>query len=147
MGTFGQRGLTARFARQHKDLGRTAKTLVGELDTRALSIDARQARRALASFSGQLRVHSAMEQEALYPRLLSSDDERVVTKARELLEDIGQVYQAFFDYLVSYPDAASIQADPGEFGRRTMQTLHRLRVRMRREDDELYPLVDQLSRG
>jgi hypothetical protein len=26
-----------------------------------------------------------------------------------------------------------------------MQTLYRLRVRMKREDDELYPLVEQVS--
>jgi hypothetical protein len=137
--------LTARFARQHLELGRLAKLLLAELDTRTLAVDASHARRSLATFSGQLRVHAAMEQEALYPRLLASSEASVVAKAQSLLADVGTVYEAFFDYLKAYPDAASIEADPAEFSRRTMQTLYRLRVRMKREDDELYPLVEQVS--
>ncbi len=134
--------LTARFERQHVELGRLAKRLVAELDTRGLSLDASSARRSLASFSGTLRVHSAMEQEALYPRLLGSSEPQVALKAKALLADLGTVYDAFFNYLKAFPDAASSQADPAEFSRRTFQTLHRLRMRMKREDEELYPLVN-----
>ena len=86
-----------------------------------------------------------MEQEALYPRLLAASEPHIVAKAQALLEDVGTVYDAFFDYLKAYPDAASIQADPAEFSRRTMQTLYRLRVRMKREDEELYPLVEEAA--
>ena len=139
--------LTTRFARQHLELGRLAKRLFAELDTRTLAEDASSARRSLVSFSGQLRVHSAMEQEALYPRLLASGEPSIVSKAQVLLADVGTVYQVFIDYLRAYPDAASIQADPAEFSRRTFQTLHRVLARMKREDDELYPLVDGASHG
>ena len=48
-------------------------------------------------------------------------------------------------FRATFPDAASIQADPAEFSRRTMQTLYRLRVRMKREDEELYPLVEEAA--
>ena len=137
--------LTARFARQHDELGRLAKALLAELDTRTLAVDASRARRSLATFSGQLRVHAVMEQEALYPRLLAASEPHIVAKAQALLEDVGTVYDAFFDYLKAYPDAASIQADPAEFSRRTMQTLYRLRLRMKREDEELYPLVEEAA--
>jgi hypothetical protein len=136
---------TERFARQHEEIVALSKTLLRELDTRRLAVDPNAARRALATFAGRLRVHAAMEEEALYPRLLASSDDRVVAKARELLDELGPIYQGFFAFLARWREAATIQADPESFCRETMQELHRLKVRLERENAELYPLVDALD--
>ncbi len=137
--------VTLRFVHQHEQLTLLGKELLRALDTRTLVADPSPVRRLLAEFSGRLRVHAAMEQEALYPRLLASSDARVSRKAQELLDEVGDLYNAFFSHLRRWPDAASIQADPEGFCRDTMQLLHRLRLRMKRENDELYPLVEQLG--
>ena len=138
---------TERFARQHAEIVALSKTLVRELDTRRLAADPTGVRRALATFAGRLRVHAAMEQEALYPRLLASSDERVVNKARDLLDELGPIYQSFFAFLAKWREATTIRADPEGFCRETMQELHRLGVRLERENTELYPLVDALDPG
>ncbi len=138
---------TERFARQHGEIVALSKTLVRELDTRRLAADPSGARRALATFAGRLRVHAAMEEEALYPRLLASSDEQVVAKARELLDELGPIYQTFFAFLAKWREAAAIQADPEGFCRETMQHLYRLKLRLERENTELYPLVEALDPG
>jgi hypothetical protein len=134
---------TRRFVEQHEDLFLLAKDLLKALDTRALEVDPTPVRRLLATFSGRLRVHAAMEQQALYPRLLASPNAEVAAKAKVLLDEVGELYDVFFGHLGRWNDAASIKADPQTFCRDTMAILHRLRQRMKRENDELYPLVDR----
>ena len=135
----------SRCLRQHEELAALAKQLVQSLDTRVLAVDATPARRTLAIFSGRLRVHAAMEQEALYPRLLSSSDPEVAAKAQQLFDEIGDIYEVFFKHLSLWPDAASIKVDPEAFCRDTMALLYRLKQRMKRENEELYPLVERVD--
>lgn len=136
---------TARFARQHAEIVELSKSLLKSLDTRSLQQDPTAARRALATFAGRLRVHAAMEQEALYPRLLASPSPAVAAKARELFDEIGPIYQAFFSFLGRWADAQTIQANPEDFCRETMMELQRLKLRLKRENEELYPMVDSLE--
>lgn len=137
---------TARFEAQHAELSALAKDVLRTLDTRILSVDPGPARRALATFSGRLRVHATMEQEALYPRLLASPDAAVAAKARELLDEVGDLYSRFFALLKRWPDKESVAADPEGYARDVMMMLHRLHLRMKRENSELYPLADR-ARG
>jgi hypothetical protein len=136
---------TSKFARQHQELSELAKAVLVTLDTRTLAVDPAPARRALAAFSGRLRVHAAMEQDALYPRLLASSDPEVAARARALLDEVGSIYQLFFDFLARFADAAAIARDPEGFSREAMFALHRLSQRMKRENEELYPMVDDLD--
>jgi hypothetical protein len=136
---------TERFERQHAELVSLAKALGAELDTRKIAADPGPARRALAAFSGKLKVHAAMEQEALYPRLLASRDPSVAEKARALAAEVGDLYEGFFGFLARWQSAEAVQTAPDEFGRETMVQLHRLGVRMKRENRELYPLVDAIE--
>jgi hypothetical protein len=143
---FANRGRTSeRFRRQHEDLAILAKELVKRLDTRVLGVDPSSARQTLAAFSGRLRVHAAMEQGALYPSLFAAADETVAKKAHELFSEVGTLYDEFFGFMGRWPDNAAVRADPEAFSRETMAILFRLGQRMRRENEELFPLVDALD--
>jgi hypothetical protein len=83
-----------------------------------------------------------MEEEALYPRLLASSDREVVAKARELLDEVGALCSEFFVFRNRWASSERIQRAPEDFCRETMLHLRRLQLRMRREAQELYPLVD-----
>lgn len=133
---------TTRFRRQHDELLTIAKELTQLLDTRTLAADATPARKVLATFTGKLRIHAAMEDEALYPRLLACADVAIASKAATLRAEVGPLYQQFFAFLSRWSTAELIQGDPEAFGRETMQELYRLGKRMKRENMELYPLVD-----
>jgi hypothetical protein len=136
---------TARFQRQHDELMLLAKQIFKKLDTRTLIEDAGAVRYALATFTGKLRVHAAMEQEALYPRLVASPDASVADKARELETEIGILYDQYFAFVKRWTPQRAIEDDPEGFCRETMMELHRLGQRMNRENKELYPLVDALE--
>lgn len=144
-GSSGSPGSTDRFVRQHEELMLLGKALGRELDTRTIAEDPSRVRRALAAFSGKLRIHAAMEQQALYPRLLASDDAAVAGKARALESEIGPLYQSFFDYLATWSAPGAIQNEMEGFCRETMLQLYQLSTRMKRENRELYPLVDALD--
>ena len=136
---------TERFARQHDELKVLGKALAKELDTRSIAQDPARVRHALAVFSGKLRIHAAMEQHALYPRLFADTAPEIVDRARRLEADVGPLYEAFFGYLAKWTPAGAIQADMEGFCRETMKQLFDLSIRMRRENEELYPMVDALD--
>jgi hemerythrin-like domain-containing protein len=133
---------TLRFRRQHEELQALAKELLQCLDTRTLAENPAPARRVFAAFIGKLRVHAAMEEEALYPRLLQSRDPDIAGKARELHAELGDLYAAAFALARSWENLEAIRRAPEDLCRDTISMLHRLGRRMKRENAELYPLVD-----
>jgi hypothetical protein len=87
-----------------------------------------------------------MENEALYPRLLGHGDAGVRARAAELYGEVGTLYSTFHAHTARWPSVASIEASPAEFVDQTRALLMRLAVRMVRENDELYPMVDAAER-
>lgn len=136
---------TARFAAQHAEIERLATDLGRLLDPRALAADPAPARRALATLAGRLRIHSAMENEALYPRLFTCGDPVVERKARELFDSFGDVYDALSAHVKRWSEAETIGRDAATFAEETRGVLGRLRARIAREDAELYPIADRLD--
>jgi len=135
---------TDNFRRQHEELATAGGELLQELDTDDASIAARagELRRKVARFAGKLKMHASMENEALYPRLLEHPELRVRETAATLLSEVRDLYSAFDHYARRWPTTASIEAEPRVFAKDTRKVLKTLWMRMCRENDELYPLVD-----
>src|SRR6202044_2034301 len=107
-----------------------------------IATEAATVRRLVARFAGKLAVHASMENEALYPRLLDHADTEVRLRARALFDEVGTIYGSFDAYVARWPSASSIELAPSEFVDQTRDLLNQLAVRMTRENNELYPLVD-----
>lgn len=133
---------TERFRRQHKELVKLAGELMQVLDAETLAERPEEACRRLARFTGKLKVHAAMENAALYPRLLESEHAAVRNEARRLFLEVGELYDHFASYSERWCSAAAVQADPACFSTETVSLLQRLGQRMMRENEDLYPLVD-----
>ncbi len=106
--------------------------------------DAQEVRRRLASFSGTLRVHAAMEEEGLYPQLLHAADPQVRHAAQQLHDELSGLYRKWDEFMERWPNAAAIDARTTRFRIQLAVVLAALERRMRREDAKLYPLVQQL---
>lgn len=104
---------------------------------------AEEVRRLLAQFSGTLRMHAAMEEEALYPELLASKDPEVRSIAQSLHADLDGLYGRWNEFMERWPDAETIAAKRFAFRVDLVRVLTTLGRRMKREDDELYPLVER----
>lgn len=136
---------TENFRRQHKELFEIAMQVGAKLGAADLVSNAADVRRLLAQLAGKLKVHARMEDEALYPRLLTNSDPAVRQRASALFDEVDGLYDAFEQYLRAWPSAAEIAASPTEFARQTMKVFRTLGSRMRREEEELYPLADELG--
>ncbi len=142
--TSSSRTPTDNFRRQHEELATLGGALLQQLAEPPEQIAARAAelRRSVARFAGKLNMHASMENEALYPRLLEHSDTAVRAKARDMFDEVKGIYSAFAVYSKRWPTTESITADPAGFARDTKRVLKTLWMRMCRENDELYPLVD-----
>lgn len=133
---------TENFRRQHRELSQDAMDLLSKLEPVRIGQHAESLRRDLSRFVGKLRVHAAMEQDALYPRLLADPEASIRDKARQLLAEVGELYEEVFRFSERWASPSSLRADPQRFQEETQELLRRLGARMVRENSELYPLVD-----
>lgn len=134
---------TERFRRQHAELAELAGALSKQLATQRL--DPGAAQHALAQIAGKLKVHAAMENEALYPRLLSHDDAHVRATAGRFATEFGDVYELFLEFRGRWPDAAAIARAPADFSAQAHGAFVLLGERIKAENAELYEMVDRLE--
>jgi hypothetical protein len=134
---------TETYRRQHRELELLASEISAFLAVEQLEQDAATCRRLLARFAGKLRVHAAMENEALYPELLRDRDPEVRAVATKLASELGPIYDAFDAYEKRWPTAFDIATDPRAFILETLKVFDVLRKRMVAENRTLYPLADR----
>ena len=135
---------TLPFQRQHEELGRLAAEIAGRLDPAALEREAGEIRRLVARFAGKLRMHAAMENEALYPRLRAHPDPEVRDAAERLWTEVGSIYGEFDRYSKRWLVGDAIAREPRAFALDTHAIFARLGTRMFRENRELYPLAAKI---
>jgi hypothetical protein len=131
-----------RFRRQHEELTHMAAEILAALGPGATAMDATAVRRLLARFTGKLVVHAEMENGALYPRLLQDPDPEVRARVSALFEEVKRIYSSFELFARRWATADAIAADPTTFAKETREALRLLGRRLRRENEELYPLAD-----
>jgi hypothetical protein len=132
-----------RFRRQHDELLQLALEIDAALKPPAFPGNARDVRRMMARLKGKLVVHSSMENEALYPRLLEHADAAIRALAQDLFEELGGIYETFAAHHAKWSAVELIEADPSAYARHTQAVFDKLKLRMDRENNELYPLADR----
>ena len=132
-----------RFRRQHDELHKLALEIETALSGAEFPGNAREVRRMMARLKGKLMVHSTMENDALYPRLLAHTDPVVRGRARAMFDELGHIYEAVGEHHNAWSSVERIEADPRRFADHTREIFAKLLRRMERENDELYPLADR----
>ncbi len=135
--------ITDEYRRQHEEILELVNELSGYLYEQKLKNNALEARKILSKLAGALKVHLAMEDNSLYPRLLASNDKEIREVARQFIEEIGGIAPVFNNYLNKWPNPASIESNPLEFINETNELFNALKNRIYREDNILYPLIDK----
>lgn len=136
---------TEIFRRQHQELLRIAKEMADSADVGRLSRDAAPMRTLLSSLAGQLTVHLAMEDNVMYPRLLKHKDGQIRTMATAYLDEMGGIKAVFNAYVERWPTATAIQVNPTDFITETEGFLAALSIRISKENNQLYAMVDALE--
>lgn len=143
IGFFFKRGLvmgfTDKFRVQHNDILKLAGEITGELNA---SADAAKVRKLLSNMAGKINFHLAMEDKALYPRLLEQKDTQVNALATRFMKEMGGLGEVFTAYNSKW-QVSAIRANPSQFTDETRQVFAALTNRIARENRELYPLADR----
>ena len=132
--------------RQHDEILKAAGEIGLLLNEDRLTSDGGRIRGLLAKLAGQVGVHLAIEDNAIYPELLSHQDQTVQAMAREFVAEMGGIRAAFTSYTERWPSGSSIQSNPSGFIQETKSIFAALSARIERENTELYVLVDKLNR-
>lgn len=134
---------TDTFRRQHNELLAVAGEISKLLDAEKLAQDAQAARLLIGDLSGKLKVHLAMEDKSLYPKLLEDSDRQVSDTAKRFVDEMGGIAKVFGEYLDHWPNSRAIQLAPGQFVKETNDLFGALASRIKRENSQLYPLLDR----
>jgi hemerythrin-like domain-containing protein len=135
---------TEVFRRQHREILDVVRQLEVKLVLAASApYTTDDIRGHLNELAGKLTVHLAMEDNALYPRVLDHGSPRLRKLAAEFMTDMGGIHERFREYLVRWSVPQRIQASTAEFVQETTVLLDALKRRIAREDTELYPMVDR----
>lgn len=106
--------------------------------------DAMECARLMAKLTGILRFHLAAEDNSLYPRMQASPDPEVSQTAAAFAAEMGGLAELFEDFVSNWPDGAAIFVNPEGFRTEAALVFSALSRRIKRENDELYPLADTM---
>ncbi|MDP2341215.1 MAG: hemerythrin domain-containing protein [Deltaproteobacteria bacterium] len=134
---------TDNFRRQHKDLVDVAGDIEAQLAPEQL-VDGTPMRRLLGRFAGKLMMHAAMEEEALYPRLMVHERDDVREVATRLHGELGGIYTDVGDFVQRWRATGAIEAAPVVFVAEIKRVFTMLRKRLEQEETLLYPVADAL---
>jgi iron-sulfur cluster repair protein YtfE (RIC family) len=132
-------GFTDKFRTQHDEilaLARQITDMVNERDP-----DAAAVRKQLSVLVGKVNFHLAMEDKALYPRLMERKGTRAEQVAGKFMAEMGGLAQVFAAYAAKW-QVSAIRADLPGFAGETKKVFGALTQRISRETADLYPLAD-----
>ncbi len=92
----------------------------------------------------KVRIHLTIEDTALYPVLLNSDNEDVKATAKLYMEEMGHIKEVFNTYMNKWPTGFKIIENPDDFIKETQELFKTLSKRIGQEDNILYVLVDEI---
>jgi hypothetical protein len=132
---------TDKFRAQHEEI----LAIAGEI-TEALKAngDAGAVRKLLSNLAGKVNFHLAMEDKALYPRLMQQKDTNAPALAAKFLKEMGGLAEVFTKYNNKW-QVSAIRSDPDGFSNETRKVFGALAHRIARENAELYPVADNGS--
>lgn len=138
-------GFTDSYRKQHEELVDIVTKVSGLLDKSKISEHAGDISVLLSQLSAKLNVHLAMEDKALYPRLMNSKDQKCSSTAKQFFDEMGGIKDVFQKYLGKYSMPKQITDHADSFLKDTKDLFNALANRIDRENKILYPLADSAS--
>ncbi|WP_158408527.1 hemerythrin domain-containing protein [Desulfosporosinus fructosivorans] len=132
--------------RQHNDIANLITEVEGYLSVKKVSVTASafEVTMKIAKLAGLLKIHLKHEDEVLYPKLRTSNDLKVRQTTECFINEMGGLSSAFDEYRCLYKNSNYIKDNPDEFIRDTEAIIDALRKRVKKENEDLYLLAEQL---
>lgn len=131
-----------KFKQQHVDILQRIAQL-RKLTQAGIAEHAQEIADGIISFSAIIKLHLAVEDQALYPALQRSGDPELVRMGHQYQHDMGPIAQAFDGFARRWNTAERLRTDPEGFRTDANDVLRRIHERMQRENREFYPRIEQ----
>lgn len=136
---------TAPFREQHDRLLEIVAKISSFITDRfELSENSSTVNKLLTDLSRQLRVHLTLEDTSLYPILCHSGNEEIKKTTREYMDEMGNIKEAYAEYIARWPSGFSIKKNPEDFIKETELLFGSLGDRIERENNGLYVMIDEM---
>ena len=132
------------FREQHVDLRRLAQSITSLLRVDQLERSCTAVRLNLSAFARKMRVHLELEERFVCERLLRHSDPAIVARVARHQEEMRSLGEQVATFAQRWISEVEIQKAPQQFVQETNGILELASRRFELEDDDLYPLVEQL---
>lgn len=136
---------TESYRKHHTEVRALAARIENLLDPVSINTDPEPVATVTRELFGKFGVHLAIEDAALYPRMISHGDPNLRRVAQAFQQEMGGLKVQFEDYKQRWPGPTAIAGNPREFVNDTRKVLAALQHRIGREDTELYDLYDRTA--
>ena len=136
---------TAELRRQHDAATQLMADIAGQIRAYRGRDDAYRLTLGVAQLLGHLRTHWTKEDGHPYPALIHSGDRQAAAMARRFAGEMGDLAERLEEFAMRWSTSAGIAARFDEFRTEAIAIFAALKVRIRRENLQLYPLADRLA--
>lgn len=130
-----------RFKQQHRDILEGIDRL-RTLSRAGVAGNAAEIAQGITSLSQLITLHLAIEDRILYPMLQASDNAALAEMGREYQADMSNIATPFIAFARRWNKTVALHDDPEGFRNDANTVLKRIYERMRREDTEFYPAIE-----
>lgn len=134
--------VTPTLRKQHAEIVEAVRHIDAALDPKRLAGSAAEIRGRLSALMGKLSLHLAMEDNALYPSLEKHANAKVREIGVRFAREMAGVKPTVEAFAKKWSEA-EIAANAAAFCAETKQLFAVLGDRIKRENAELYPLLEQ----
>ncbi len=136
---------TAPFREQHDILEKIAGELaVCIADSGNVLNNSDRIYRLLTDLARNIKVHLTLEDASLYPVLTIIDDQSVSDVSAGFVQEMGGIKETLDAYFSKWSSGYAIKENSELFMAETDGILKALRDRIERENNVLYPMIDEL---
>lgn len=94
----------------------------------------------LKLIASSIKLHLVLEDKILYPELLKHDNPVIKKLAQKFIDEIGGLKKFFIDYINKWKTSDKIKSSPTIFKKESNNIFSALATRIKRENEELFPL-------
>lgn len=135
-----------RFKRQHHDILAHIAAL-RDLAHAGVARNAEDIARRIVAMSSLIKLHLAVEDQALYPALQRSRDRRLADMGRQYQQEMASIAAAYGAFAARWNTPRRLALHEEGFRRDANTVLRQVFERMRREDMAFYPRIVKALAG
>jgi hemerythrin-like domain-containing protein len=131
--------------KQHTDILEQVDAIVKSIKENNVDPSKEMVRELLANLSAELELHLLIEDDLLYPVLMKDSKESIRNVAHMFVIELSGVKKAFQKYKAKWANHETIAESLESFISETKALVILLRKRIEKENDELFPLLENCT--